>query len=124
MVIIFYNVEREVKEEMIKRLLRKLFKIHSPSIYYEEKDTECDLCDRKEQCFLHLLDITRFEDTRSHAIKEPGYICPKKEEVAKAARELDPIVNEYPCKKCPDEFRMSCRGCFDYSEWISKLKGE
>ena len=47
-----------------------------------------------------------------------------KEEVAKASRELDPIVNECPCKKCSDEFRMSCRGCFDYSEWISKLKGE
>ena len=47
-----------------------------------------------------------------------------KKEVAKAARELDPIVNECPCKKCSDEFRMSCRGCFDYSEWISKLKGE
>lgn len=47
-----------------------------------------------------------------------------KEKVAKASRELDPIVNECPCKKCSDEFRMSCRGCFDYSEWISKLKGE
>lgn len=48
----------------------------------------------------------------------------QKEKIAKASRELDPIVNECPCKKCSDEFRMSCRGCFDYSEWISKLKGE
>lgn len=44
--------------------------------------------------------------------------------VSKAAKELNPIVKECPCRTCSDDFRMSCRGCDEYYEWISKLKGE
>ena len=43
---------------------------------------------------------------------------------SKIAKELDTIVSKCPCRTCSDEFRMSCRGCDGYYEWINKLKGE
>lgn len=48
----------------------------------------------------------------------------KKEKVAKAARELDPIVNACPCSKCSDDVRMTCNKCDEYYAWIDRLKGE
>lgn len=48
----------------------------------------------------------------------------KKEKVAKAAQELDQIVNECACMKCSDDIRMACKGCDQYREWINRLKGE
>ena len=42
---------------------------------------------------------------------------------AKAAQELDPIVNECPCSKCSDDVRMTCEKCSYYYDWISRLKG-
>ena len=66
---------------MIKYFFKKIFQIHSPSKEwtnipreYHETDTECDLCDRKNQC--ELLEITHSEDTRRHFIRGIGYICP------------------------------------------------
>ena len=45
--------------------------------------------------------------------------------MAKAARELDPIVNACPCSKCSDEIvQMTCDKCDEYDAWIDKLKGE
>ena len=48
----------------------------------------------------------------------------KANKVSKAAQELDPIINECPCKKCSDDIRMSCDHCDDYYKWINRLKGE
>lgn len=48
----------------------------------------------------------------------------RKERVAKAAQELDPIVNAYPCKRCSDDVRMTCKKCNEYYDWIDRLKGE
>ena len=49
----------------------------------------------------------------------------KKERVAKAVRELDPIVNACPCSKCSNEIvPMTCNKCDEYYAWIDKLKGE
>lgn len=64
---------------MIKKFLKKIFKIHSPSkewtrIPYEEKDTKCDLCDHKDQC--DLLERTSPADTRRHFIPMIGFDCP------------------------------------------------
>ena len=64
---------------MIKEFFKKIFKIHSPSkewmnIPYEEKDTKCDLCDRKSEC--DLLECTHSLDTRRHFIPMLGYSCP------------------------------------------------
>ena len=118
---------------MIKRLLRKLFKIHSPSeewtdihYKYQEHDTKCDSCSRKDECVPYLIDVTRLVDTRTHFIKGIGYVCPIDEIVSKAAQELDPIVNECPCKVkgCSDELKMTCKKCDDYYNWIDRLKGE
>ena len=114
---------------MIKQFLRKLFKIHSPSkelvgFYdeYHERDTRCDLCDRKSEC--ELMDVTHSKDTRTHVLNAFGYICPKEAIVSKAAKELYPIVNECPCNKCSYEVKMSCKRCDEYYDWINKLKGE
>ena len=64
---------------MIKKFLKKIFKIHSPSkewtrIHYEEKDTKCDLCIHKDQC--DLLEYTSIADTRRHFIPMRGFDCP------------------------------------------------
>lgn len=48
----------------------------------------------------------------------------QKERVAKVARELDPIVNAYPCDKCSDDIKITCNKCDDYYKWISRLKGD
>ena len=48
----------------------------------------------------------------------------KANKTSKAAQELDPIINECPCKKCSDDIRMSCNHCEDYYKWINILKGE
>ena len=48
----------------------------------------------------------------------------KKERVAKAAQELDPIGNACPCSKCSDDIRMAYNKCDEYYAWIDKLKGE
>lgn len=42
---------------------------------YEEKDTECDLCEFKHECIL--IDVTRNEDTRTHMRSAMGNICKK-----------------------------------------------
>lgn len=64
---------------MIREFLRKLFKVHSPSkewrnIPYEEKDTRCDMCSRKDEC--DLLECTSVNDTRKHFIPMRGFNCP------------------------------------------------
>ena len=114
---------------MIKHFLRKSFKIHSPSkelvgFYdeYHERDTRCDLCDRKSEC--ELMDITHSKDTRTHVLNAFGYICPKESMISKAAKELDRIVSEGPCNRGFYEVRMSCKRWDEYRNWIDKLKGE
>ena len=47
----------------------------------------------------------------------------RKERVAKAAQELDPIVNACPCSKCSDDIQMTCKKCDKYYEWVERLKG-
>ena len=68
---------------MIKKYLKKIFNIISPSkgctkIYdeYCEKDTMCDLCkcECKKDCCL--IEITTFNDTRRHFINSIGFLCP------------------------------------------------
>ena len=68
---------------MIKDFLKKIFRIHRSNKEwtnipreYHETDTECDLCERKNQC--ELLEITTIEDTRRHFVRGIGYICPLK----------------------------------------------
>ena len=48
----------------------------------------------------------------------------KSNKTSKAAQELDPIINECPCKKCSYDSRMLCNHCEDYYKWINRLKGE
>ena len=68
---------------MIKKYLKKIFNIISPSkgctkIYdeYREKDTMCDLCkcECKKDCCL--IEITTFNDARRHFINGIGFLCP------------------------------------------------
>lgn len=41
-----------------------------------EKDTKCDLCENKDNCEPHLINVRCSCDTRIHVINCPGYICP------------------------------------------------
>ena len=68
---------------MIKKYLKKILNIHSPSkewtnIHneYHEIDTMCDLCKHecKEDCYL--IEITTGDDTRRHFINGIGFLCP------------------------------------------------
>lgn len=58
---------------------------------YEEKDTECDLCEHKEECVL--LECTHSSDERTHYIPSMGNIC-KKERLS-ALPGLPYTVKEY-----------------------------
>ena len=69
---------------MIEEFLKKIFGIRNPSkertkipVEYHERGTRCDLCDNRGKCEDYLIDCTRYEDTRRHAINGIGYICPK-----------------------------------------------
>ena len=69
---------------MIK-VIKKILGIKSPSKfedlnspYIVEKDTECDLCDNRDECEDYLIDCTCYEDTRRHVINGMGHVCPKK----------------------------------------------
>jgi hypothetical protein len=65
---------------MIKEFIKKILGIKSPSKElrgeYHEKDTKCDICDRRSECEPYLLRSTHSYDTREHVIPGLGYICP------------------------------------------------
>ena len=70
----------ERKNRMIKEFIKKIFGIKSPSKElrgeYHEKDTKCDICDRRSECEPYLLRSTYSYDTREHVIPGLGYNCP------------------------------------------------
>ena len=70
---------------MVRKIFKKLLKIHSPSKEwvnirkeYLEYDTKCDLCDRKSEC--ELMNVTQVVDTRTHVLNAFGFSCPLESE--------------------------------------------
>lgn len=77
--------------------LKKILDIQSPSknktyIYYEEKDTPCDKCIRKDECAPYLINVTHSNDKRTHFIKNIEYICPINEKIDKALRQSKAVI--------------------------------
>ena len=73
---------------MVRKIFKKIFKIHSPSKEwvnickeYIEHDTKCDLCDRKSEC--ELMNVTRVADTRTHVLNAFSFSCPLESEEVK-----------------------------------------
>ena len=60
---------------------------------YEEKDTECDLCEFKHECIL--IDVTRNEDTRTHMRSAMGNICKKHDPTLAINEVFRHIANNY-----------------------------
>lgn len=58
---------------------------------YEEKDTECDLCEHKEEC--DLIEITNLYDTRMHLAPDIGNRCKKKEGAPYTVKEFCELLN-------------------------------
>lgn len=74
---------------MLRKLLKKIFKIHSPSkewtnirTEYVEKNTRCDKCKFLNECE-SVLDCTKMADTRKHYICMLGGECKLDEEIDK-----------------------------------------
>lgn len=104
------NIEYFIK--FIKKILG--IKSHSKfeDFIYVEKDTICDLCNKRDKYKKYLIDCTVMADTRRHVINSIGHICPKD------------IRYYIPCAiSCNGDFMVGNKPCASYDVY-RKLKNK
>ena len=97
------------------KFIKKILGIKSHSKFedfiYVEKDTICDLCNKRDKCEEYLIDCTVTADTRRHVINGIGHICPKD-------------IKHTPCAiSCNGDFMIddkSCTSCDVYRKLKNK----